>query len=425
MAWLFIILFALMIMGIPIAAATGVSTFVWLVNSGKPMVLFASNMAAGLDSFVRLAIPLFIFCGYVMETCGLSKRLVDGVSVWVGNVRGSMGMITIVACTIFAALTGSAPATVAAIGAIMLPALLKQGYSDSQAAGILCSGGSLGPIIPPSVGMIVYGALMEVSIPKMFAAAIIPGLMLSLAMIVLNQIQTKRWGMQVAKKEKISASERAKKTIGAIPALLMPLFVLGSIYGGICTPSEAASVACVYCLVLGVILRTLTLKKLWDALVRTVKTSAAVGFILATVQLFSWILSYSQLPVKLSQAVMSVTSNPNIFIAVVVILILIEGCFMESLSIITIMAPILAPIGIAMGIDPVRMGVIICLCMIMGVMRPPFGVNLFYTVATTNISYDKVVKGTIPFMIVDVIVVIACCFMPWTMELLPKLFFGK
>lgn len=422
-ALMFIILFVGMFIGIPISAAAGLSTLGWVIAEGKPMSLFANCMYMGLDSFVRLAIPLFILCGYLMQSCGLSERLVDGVSVWVGNIRGSMGMITIIACTIFAALTGSAPATVAAIGAIMLPALYKQGYNESQAGGVICAAACLGPIIPPSIGMIVYGALMSVSIPKMFAGAIVPGLMLSFGMIILNQIQVRRWGMK-AEKRKPEPGERRKKTLAAIPAMLMPVFILGSIYGGVCTPSEAACIACVYALILGVCMRTLNVKNVWSALKRTCATTAAVGFIMANVQLFCWILDYTRIPAKLSAFVMGYTTNPNVFMAIVCLIILVEGCFMESLSIIAIMAPILSPIGVAMGIDPVHMGVAFCLCMVMGVITPPFGVNLFFGVATTGISYDKIVKGVLPYLIINIAIVVFCCFCPPTTQWLVHLIYG-
>lgn len=424
-ALLFILMFVLMFLGIPIAFAVCTANVAYLMVSGlKPLMILGQTMYAGLDSFVRLAVPLFILCGYLMEACGLSKRLVEFIECFLGKFQGSMGVVTIITCTIFAALTGSGPATVAAMSAIMLPALIKQGYSEGAAAGCITAGGSLGPIIPPSIGMIVYGAQMELNIPKMFAAAMIPGLMLAASMIITNQILVKRWHM-VTTPVHYTAKERLARLKGAIGVLFLPVIILGGIYSGIFTPTESAAVACVYSLALGFLYKALSVQKIILAVKRTVITTSTVGMILCMTQLLSLILSFTRTPALVSNAVISVVDSKNLYILLLVLIMLVVGCFMETLSSIAILAPILVPIGITLGIDELHIAMIFCITLIIGIVTPPFGVNIFTCVSATDVPYDKVVRGTVPYLIGIIAVIFLVAFVPQLTTWLPGVMYAR
>ena len=422
-ALMFAVLFGLMFLGIPVAFSIGTATIAFMtITKLRPISIFAQTLYGGLDSFVRLAVPLFILTGYLMECTGLSKRLINFVECYCGRMPASTGVITIVTCTIFAALTGSGPATVAAIGAIMLPALLKNGYSDGDAAGLVAAGSALGPIIPPSIGMIVYGATMELNIPKMFAAAAIPGLLMAAAMIGVNVYLVKKWGLK-GNARTYMAAEKAKRSKDAIGVLLLPVIVLGGIYGGVFTPTEAAAIACMYSLLLGLLYRELTWAKICDTFIRTCETTATVGFILAMSGLFGWILAATKTPAILCSMVISVVSSQSLYILLLILILLVVGCFMETLSSIVILAPIVVPIGIALGLDPLHVGMVFCLNLIIGIVTPPFGVNIFYAVSTTGVPYERVVKGIIPYMLAIIFVILIVSFIPATMLWLPKALF--
>ncbi len=422
-ALLFGLMFLLMFLGVPIAFAVCAANVIYLLNTNLlPLTVLGQSMYVGLDSFVRLAVPLFILCGYLMESFGLSKRLIDFVECFLGRFQGSMGIVTIVTCTIFAALTGSGPATVAAMSAIMLPALLKQGYTEGAAAGCIAAGGGLGPIIPPSIGMIVYGAQMEMNIPKMFSAAMIPGLLLALSMIITNQVLVKRWHMATTPAS-YTVKERLVRTKDAIGVLFLPVIILGGIYSGIFTPTESAAVACMYSLILGLIYHQLSIKKIISVVKRTVVTTSTVGLILCMTQLLSLILSYTQTPAHISNAVISIVHSKYLYILILVLIMLVVGCFMETLSSIAILAPILVPIGIQLGIDELHIAMIFCITLIIGIITPPFGVNIFTCVSATDIPYDKVVRGTIPYLIGIIFVILLVAFVPPLTTWLPSLMY--
>lgn len=421
MAWiLFGLMFGCMLLGIPIAFSIALATagFLGITGSGS-LLLLAQRFFLGMDSFVLLAVPLFVLTGYLMEQCGLSKRLIEWVECIFGRIRGSVGVVTIVSCAIFAALVGSGPATIAAIGALMIPALKRSGYNEEISAGIVAAGGALGPIIPPSVGMIVYGSTMNLSIPKMFMAAIIPGLLMMVGLIIVNMI--------IVRKQKISSidqvfsgKEKLLRTWKALPALMLPVIILGGIYGGIFTPTEAAVVAVVYSMVVGFGLKELKLGTLVKAMVSTIETSAMITLILGVSNLFGWILAYAKIPQAIAALVIPIVKTKLIYLLVLCILMLIVGALMETLTSIVILAPILAPIGIELGIDPLVVGMVFCLSLIIGVVTPPFGVNLFTVASITGLSFPRVVKGAAPFILVLIFVVLFTAVFPQILTFLPS-----
>lgn len=418
---LFGLLFLFMAIGVPIAFCIELAGIGFLqITEMKPLILAAQRLMVGLDSFPLLAAPLFICTGYIMESTSLSTRLVNCVEGYFGRVRGSMGVVTVISCTIFAALTGSGPATVAAIGSIMMPALLSSGYSRSSSAGIIAAGGALGPIIPPSVAMIVYGSTMNLSIPKMFIGGIIPGLLLAGLLILTNFILVRKWDLPRSN-VRFTLKEKLQRTWKALGSIMLPVIVLGGIYGGIFTPTEAAVVSTIYGLILGFCYRELSLKKVVDIFKRTVETSATVCLILAAANLFGWILTATRIPIIISEAVISVVSSKILYLLVLSALLFLVGTLMETLSSIVILAPILVPIGIELGIDPLHLGLVFCINLIVGFVTPPFGVNLYTAVSTTGLKYEEVVKGVIPFMLAMMIGVLIITFCPFLTTWLPSL----
>ncbi len=419
---LFLPLFLLLVLGLPIFFSLGAASIAFLAFSNmRPLVIVAQRLMVGMDSFVLLAVPLFTFSGYLMEQGGLSRRLVDWVGNLFGSFRGSSGTITIICCAIFAALTGSGPATVAAIGAIMLPALLKNGYPRHTAAGMLAAGGALGPIIPPSIAMIVYGSTMNLSIPKMFIGSIIPGFIITLVYIIVNLIIVYRNPDIKVEKVTHSLTEISVSTWRALPVLILPIIVLGGIYGGVFTPTEAATVCVVYSLALGLFYRELSLSKLYEAGRKTVTTSATIALIVGVSSVFGWILAVARIPTSLTKTVVPMLANVQIYIMLLIIVLFIVGCLMETLSSIVILAPLLVPIGVELGMDPLHLGVVFCITLVVGFITPPFGINLFTAVSTTETSYVDVVRGVMPFMVVALIACVIFAVFPDTVLFLPGL----
>lgn len=418
---LFGLMLVLMLAGIPIAFSIALATAGFLIFTGSgSLLLLAQRFFLGMDSFVLLAVPLFVMTGFLMDQCGLSKRLIDWVECIFGRIRGSVGVVTIVSCAIFAALVGSGPATIAAIGALMIPALRQSGYREETSAGLVAAGGALGPIIPPSVGMIVYGSTMNLSIPKMFMSAIIPGLMMVFGLIFVNMLIVKKQDIPPSEK-KFTAKEKLVRTWRALPALLLPLIILGGIYGGIFTPTEAAVVSVVFGMLVGFCLKELSLKKLRKTMVSTIETSAMITLILGVSNLFGWILAYAKIPQTLAALVIPIVRTKFIYLIVLCLLMLVVGALMETLTSIVILAPILAPIGIELGIDPLIVGMVFCLSLIIGVVTPPFGVNLFTVASTTGLSFRKVVSGAAPFILSLIVVVFIIAIFPQILMFLPNL----
>ena len=421
---LFILLFGFMLFGVPIAFCLILAGAGFLaITDLRPMVVVAQRIMVGMDSFPLLAIPLFICTGFLMEATSMSSRLVEFVEAFFGRIRGGMGVICIVSCTIFAALTGSGPATVAAIGSLMLPALLKSGYPKHMAAGLVAAGGALGPIIPPSVAMIVYGATMNLSITKMFMGSIIPGLFMAFMLIVANQFVVFRCDLS-GSGEKHTVQEKIRLTRRAMGTLLLPVIILGGIYGGIFTPTEAAVVGVVYGTLLAFYHKEMTFSKFFMVLERTVETSSIVILILGASDLFAWLLTVTRIPTIVTQAVISVITDKYVYLAIMTVLLFLVGTLMETLVSIVILAPIVVPIGLALGIDPLHLGCVFCINLIVGFVTPPFGINLFTAVSVTGVKYNEVVRGVLPFMAALMLGVVIIAAIPQLVLWLPDMLYG-
>ena len=420
---MFIVMFALIFIGLPVYLSILGSGAMFLIVTGiKPLLLVSQRMTTGLDSFPLLAIPLFVLVGELMDRGGISKRMINWADALMGWVPGGLGVVTIVSCAIFAALTGSGPATVAAIGSIMIPSLTNTGYDKKSAAGMVAAGGALGPIIPPSIPMIIYGVTMGLSIPKMFIAGILPGLVMMLLIILVNFILIKNKPDILKNREKFSLKRFLKSTWSALGALLLPIIILGGIYSGVFTPTEAAAVGVVYALLLGLfIYREIGIKDLPDALLKAMETAAMVGIIMGAANLLSWIMSVNNFGDMVTNALGSFITTKYSYLIVLMILLFFVGALMDTVAAIIILAPVLVPFGIELGIDPLHLGMLFVINLVIGYVTPPFGYNLFTAQSITGLRFNEIVKGVMPFLIIELISVLLFAFVPSIITFVPNM----
>lgn len=426
--FVFAILFGLMLIGIPVGFAifaTGIS-FIEITHV-KPLLILVTKATTGVDSFPLLAIPLFILVGNLMNSGGISRRLVKWANQVVGRMPGGIGSVCIFASMIFGALTGSGPATVAAIGGITIPAMIEAGYSRGQACGIANSAGAMGPIIPPSITMIVYACCMGVAVTDMFVGAVAPGILIGIMMIILNTFMAKRNPEIMAhqSKEKFSWKEFGKDTIRALGAMGLIVVILGGIYGGVFTPTEAAAVGVLYALVVGgLIYRELKISALPKILEDTLLTSATVTFILGAANIFTWILAVTQLPAKITAVFASFLTTQTSYLVFLTIFLLIIGALIDTGVAVIVVAPMVVPLGIALGIDPIHLGVLFCVNLSIGYGTPPFGYNLFMAVSVGKSNFKEVAKGSLPFLAVQIVALIILAAFPDLVTWLPRMLKG-
>ncbi len=424
MTLVLIALFGLMLLGIPVAFAIMSSGMVYLTVTNASFLVIAQRLVFGLNSFTLLAVPLFILVGNLMDFGGISKRLTDWAKSLLGWMPGGLGIVTVFSCAIFAALTGSGPATVAAIGSIMLPSMNKAGYTKETSAGLVAAAGALGPIIPPSIPMIIYGVTMSLSIPAMFIAGIVPGLVIALALSAVNVAFAYKNPevLKHAGETKFDLKDSLKMLWKAMGALGLPVLILGGIYGGIFTPTESAAVGIVYALVVGFALKELKVRDLPRILIASLKTSTMVNFIIAAASIFSWIVSKSQIGAAISSGFIAlVNGNKNTYLLVLVLILLVVGCLMDNVAATLILAPILIPIGISLGCNQLHIGMLFCICLVVGFVTPPFGYNLFTAVSISGLNLKQIVKGTIPFLLTEIALLFVFAYVPGIITWLPRL----
>lgn len=410
---LFVTFTLFLILTVPIGIALGLSTLVTIIYSGSlPLEFLAKELITSVDSFPLMAVPFFILAGEIMGKGGISERLFGVANSLVGNKTGGFAIATIITCMFFAAISGSGPATVAAIGGIMIPAMVRQGYDKRFATAIVCAAGSLGVIIPPSIPMVIYGVVGSVSIANLFIAGILPGLLVGFALIIYAYYHSKKMGY-TGLDEKTSLSNIAKSVWEAKWALLIPVIILGGIYGGIFTPTEAAVIAVVYGLVAGLLLyRELKIKDLPAVFANSALTTATILIIVGTATAFGRLLTIEQIPNQVAQAMLSISENPIVIILLITVLLLIVGCFMDTLAAIIILTPILLPIAIDIGYDPIHFGIIMVLNLAIGFITPPLGVNLFVGSGISGLSIEALSKAIIPFFFVMLFTLFIVIFLP-------------
>ena len=390
-------------LSVSVAVSIGLASIVGIQASNAHMLISAKEMFNAINKFPLAAIPFFILAGNLMETGGISRRLVEFAKSLVGGVQGGLPMTCVLTCMIFAAVSGSSVATTFAIGAILIPALIKHGYPTTWAAALQATSAELGVIIPPSIPMILFGVSAEVSIGELFIAGFGPGLLISgaLMLFVWLYCKWKGWG----KNDGDGRLGLFAATRQAAWALLMPVIILGGIYGGIFTPTEASAVAVLYALVVGMLIyREIGVKDLYVTLRKSVVSSAVIMFIIANAGLFAFLLTRPGVPEAIGHWLEEVLKNPAMFLLGVNAALFVIGMFIETSAAIIVLAPILAPVAQRFGIDPVHFGLIMVVNLALGMITPPFGVNLFAACTVARVSLDKIIRHLVPF----VGVVLAC-----------------
>ena len=408
----------LLICGAPIAVCLGMSSVAAMLvqGAGKPIVAVMSVLpricSASSSKFVLLAIPFFIISGNVMEKAGISGRLINLAEKCLGHIKGGMAMVCIVVSCFFAAISGSGPATVAALGLIMIPALVKAGYPAAFSCALMAAGGAIGVVIPPSITFVVYGSIADASITSLFKAGMVPGLLMGAGLIITALVIGRKCDLKVS--PKASGAERLAAFKDAVPGLLMPVIILGGIYGGIFTPTEAAAVSVFYGLFVGfVIYKDLNLNKLSDIMVDSCSTTATVMFITMGASLFAYVLTRARLDEAIENVMLNVTGGSVvIFFIIVNIVLLIAGCFLDSTSALYIFTPLFAQVALQLGIDPIHLGVVMIVNLAIGLFTPPVGVNLYVACGIGKISIEDISKGIIPCLVAMLIILLLITYIP-------------
>lgn len=418
---LFLVLISLFIIGVPIAFSLGLASAVTVWHGDlMPLLVIAQQLIASVNSFPLMAIPFFILAGYLMQSGGISQRLVDFSNTLVGSMTGGLAMVAIVTSLFFAAISGSGAATTAAIGSILIPAMLSKGYPGSYAAANQAASGALGVIIPPSIPLILYGIAANVSVGDMFIAGILPGILITLTLLIFAYFFARANGLGGNEKSSLKDVLRAGRK--AILAILMPIIILGGIYGGIFTPTEAAVIAVAYSFMIGyVIYREITLSSLVDILKQSAVTTAVVLSIIGAAGLYGRILQRLRVPDMISDFVISAIDSPLLFILLANLLLLLAGMFIEAAAAILIFVPILLPIAIGYGFDPVHFGIIMVVNLAMGMFTPPVGLNLFVASQITQIGIARLAWAVMPFVGIVLINLLIISLLPFLSTWLPSL----
>ena len=428
-AFLFVVLFALMLLGVPIAISLGLSSVLTILFFAQDSIasLTIKFFQAMQENYTLLAIPFFILAGQLMTTGGVARRMIEFAVACVGHLPGGLGIASVLACMLFAAVSGSSPATVVAVGSVVIAGMVRKGYSKDFAAGVICNAGTLGILIPPSIVMVVYAATTETSVGQLFMAGVVPGLVLGLMLMVTIFVAALRLNLPREPWPGFWPATRAVVQSGAkaIWGLLLIVVVLGGIYGGIMTPTEAAAVSAIYAFLVAVFgYRDMRLAQVPGVLVSSARVTVMLMFIIANAFLFSHVLTTEQIPQSIAQAIISAGLEPWQFLLVVNIILLIAGNFMEPSSIILILAPILFPIATKLGIDPVHFGVMMVVNMEIGMVTPPVGLNLFVTSGVTGMSVSQVVRAASPWLLVLLVFLILVTYLPWLSLALPNALYG-
>jgi C4-dicarboxylate transporter, DctM subunit len=423
-ATLFILLFALMLFGVPVAVALGSTTLITsFIFTDMDLMGIPSKVFDGLNKYTLMAIPMFILAGSLLSKGSSASRIIDFAKSLVGHLPGGLPIAAILASIIFAAVSGSSPATVAAIGSVMYGAIKQAGYNEQFAIGTIATSGTLGILIPPSIVFIVYGVTADESIGKLFMAGVIPGLMIGAMMMIATYILARRSGFKGTKAA--SFKERFIAFKNAFWALLIIVIVIGGIYGGIFTPTEAGAFSVMYAFFVSFfIYKDTKYKDLFKIILDSAQTSSMIFFIIANAMLFAHFLTDEQIPQHITQMIIEANMGPLMFLLIVNILLLLMGQFMEPSSVVMITVPLLLPIGIALGIDPIHLGVIMVVNMEIGMITPPVGLNLFVASGITGLSLKQVIVASLPMTTVLLIGLLLVTYIPAISLWLPNLMFG-
>lgn len=421
---LFFSLLALFIIGIPVSFSMGFASILAMIQGEIPLQVVVQRVFSTLDSFPLMAIPFFILAGNLMEYSGISQRLINLANSMVGRVTGGLGIVTVLTAMFFASISGSSAATSAAIGSILIPAMVKRGFPKPFSTSVQAVSGELGVIIPPSIPMIIFAltAGAAISIGDLFIAGIGPGILISGSLMLVIYVLSKKngYGLQQLSKEEQEAEAQLTNWSGRLQAfrqailpLLMPVIILGGIYGGIFTPTEASAVAVGYAFVLGMfVYRTLNRKNIMEILRTSSLSTAIIMLIIGNAGLFGWVLTAEKVPDLVADWFVAVSDSPIVFLLLVNLLLLLAGMFLETGASIVIMAPILTPVAIQFGIDPIHFGIIMIVNLAVGMVTPPVGVNLFVACHIAGLRIEQILKSMLPFYLVLLIDILLITYLP-------------
>jgi tripartite ATP-independent transporter DctM subunit len=421
----FALFLALMFAGTPVAYSLGFVSLMFVAFVyDLPISIVVERMIFGVNEFTFLAVPFFILAGNLMTVAGITKQLVTLSSALVGRTRGGLSHTTVVSCMIMSGMTGSDLADASATGSLLLPAMRRAGYPKSYGAAIVAAAATAGPIIPPSIAFVIYGLLTNTSVAALFVAGAIPGVLLGLYLLIAGYLIARIRGFPMS--PPVSLRETSRAFVTALPALTAPVIILGGIFSGVFTPTEAAAVAVLYVLLIGMfVYRKLRAPAVGRVVLESLKTSGAVMFIVALSATFSWVVALQQLGPKMTELMTSLTSSPVVFLLCVNILLLILGCVMESIPIMLIFVPILFPTVKAYGIDPVHFGVVVTLNLTIGLSTPPFGLTMFLMCRMAGISMAEYIREYWPLCIALVACLFTISFFPSLVLFLPHLVLGR
>jgi len=421
--WILAISFiTFLILGIPIAFVLGLTSFVALLYSGNiPLLLMPKEMFSGTDSFPLLAVPFFILAGNLMNAGGITKRLINFCNILLGHVRGGLAMVNIVASMFFAGITGAAVADTSALGSILIPAMTEEKYDRDFSAAVTAASSTVGPIIPPSIPMVILGTVGELSIGALFLAGVIPGIMVGLSLLVVSYIISRRRNYPKGRIKSIKEFFFGLKD--AMLALLMPGIIMGGILGGIFTPTEAAVVAVVYALLVSfLVYREIRWRDLPKILIDSIVTTSIIMLVIAHSAIFGWILANQQVPQSVAQIFLSISNNKWVILLLLNIFLLFVGTFMETTASLIILTPILLPLAVKVGIDPIHFGLVMVLNLVIGLITPPLGVCLFIACSIAKITLEQIVKAILPFLIAAIAVLFIVTYIPELSLWIPRMF---
>lgn len=418
-----VLLLALIALGAPVYVALGLSSLVYVLGDGMSGAAAIHTMANGLNSFPLIAVPFFILAGHLMNASGFTERIFALARALIGWAPGGLGHVNIGASVIFAGMSGAAVADAGGLGAVEIKAMRDAGYDRGFAVGVTAASSTIGPIIPPSLPIIIYGVIAEVSIGRLFAAGLLPGLLMAVAlMVMVHWIAVRR---RFAR-EAVPPLRTTLNAVGsAILPLLTPLIIVGGIVLGIFTPTEAAIAAVLYTVLVGMfVFRTLNWRKILDAAIATIDTTAAVLMIVASAALFAWILTVNQVADGIASGLLSMTANKTAVLLMIMLLVLAVGFFVETIAAITILAPLVLPVAVAVGIDPVHLGIVFILNLMIGLLTPPVGMVLYVLAKVSRTPFEECVRAVVPFLVPLISVLLLLVFFPGIALWVPDLIYG-
>jgi tripartite ATP-independent transporter DctM subunit len=422
------VLLVLFMAGMPVAFALGVSAVVLMILQQGGLDInysvIAQRLLYGPNNFILLSVPMFLLAGNLMNTGGITHRIYGFANAMVGPVRGALGHVNIIASVIFAGMTGTAVSEAAGLGTVEIKAMRDAGYEPEFGCAVAGSAATIGPIIPPSVPLVIYGVLASASIGRLLIGGIVPGLLMGGALMVMVAWYAAR--RNLPRSRRVTPGEFVSACGQAFLPLLTPLIIVGGIISGIFTPTEAAGIAVCYALILGCLAyREISLRGLWNVLAATARDTAIVLFIVACATLYAWVLIRSQIPIMLMNEMTALTRNPIWILLIINAALLVIGCFMETIAAMNILVPVLAPLIVAVGIDPIQFGVVMVLNLMIGTLTPPFGMVLFIMSKVSGVPLERVIRATIPFLVPLGVVLLLITVFPELVTFLPDLIFGK